>query len=1286
MRRRSFLFRGWSPGAMMAVLGIGWAVACGGGETARDLLPGTDSGLLDGVGEASPDLPGDPGRPEEDGTEDVHSGGEDDGDVLQPDLQEEDDAPDGAGDLEPPDPGEDAFPPADVSQPDDGGPVPPSCSLPVEDLAPGTCRFEAGQNGWTWIQGDLLVPRHTPGVPDGILQDQPLLVDPSGVIRGVGCSEVEGLPEAESARRVVCREVLVTPGLINGHDHITYTGNTPKGHGTERYEHRHQWRRGLDGHTRISVPSTSGGEQAGELRQVLAGTTSLFGSGKGTGLLRNLDQDGMEGFPAGRLADYQTFPLGDSDGTMLASGCGYPSIPNPATVDQKPCWIPHVAEGIDARARNELLCMATSAIPGAKKVFQRAGQGLIHGVGILASDIAVLAARQIALIWSPRSNIDLYGRTAAVTTYARLGVLIGLGSDWTASGSVHILRELACADLYNQNNLGGFFSDRDLLDMALENNARAFALDDFIGLLAAGRQADLALWDASVHRRERAVLDASPADVVLVTRAGKALHGDAALVASLTGDDAGCEVLDACGRTKRICARRETGKTFAELQATVAYPLLFCGIPTQEPSCVPARAVDGYDGIPKAGDRDGDGVPDGLDSCPNVFDPPSPLDDGRQPDWDGDGVGDACDPCPLDALLENCRSPNPDDLDQDGIRDEADLCPMIPDDGADRDGDGIGDACDPCPDAPNPGNQSCPATIPQIKTGIVPVGSAVRISDVLVTGVGPAGGSPVGFFVQQVPGPQEAAGLYCYTGASFSPFPRVGDRVDVDGTVTLYYGQIQMSRISSVTIRSRDNPPPEPVLSAPADVATGGSRAAALEGMVVEVRDVEVTNASPPPASGDTAPTYEFEVTGGLRINDFLYRTQDFPVLGDGFSRIRGVVRYANNLSRLEPRSEDDLVRVSGAPTLASLEPELSFALAGDPEGPTMPPLRLSLRRPAAEDTPVAVASSDPSLVLVPGNQVVIPAGQVSVEVPVIAFDGSEVPVVLTATLNEVSRTAEVRAVSPEEVPVVSTVVPNPVETSQGGRTSIEVTLDIPHYGAGPLTVPLAIDPAEIAEVPPALEIPSRSRTGTFVLRGVQSGTAILTVGDGPDALLVPVTVSDAPPRVLLAEVFYDPAGTDDQLEWVRLYNDGSVPVDLTGWSLAWGGTSWTYGKMDLSGTIPPRSCFVVGGPQSTAANFSPVLDLSQDFNPDIQNSGTTADGVALFQMPASQVQGNSVPKDAVIYGGANTSNLIDETGQANPPDVANSGSARSIRRKADGTWEVASTPTPNACTPIVLP
>jgi hypothetical protein len=92
-------------------------------------------------------------------------------------------------------------------------------------------------------------------------------------------------------------------------------------------------------------------------------------------------------------------------------------------------------------------------------------------------------------------------------------------------------------------------------------------------------------------------------------------------------------------------------------------------------------ALDGAP-FPTCQDTDDDGVPNGLDNCPNVANP-------DQADADGDGIGDACDNC--------VSAPNPlqEDVDLDGVGDACDNCPNTPNaDQADADADGIGDACD----------------------------------------------------------------------------------------------------------------------------------------------------------------------------------------------------------------------------------------------------------------------------------------------------------------------------------------------------------------------------------------------------------------------------------------------------------------------------------------------------------------------------------------------------------------------------------------------------------------
>jgi hypothetical protein len=115
-------------------------------------------------------------------------------------------------------------------------------------------------------------------------------------------------------------------------------------------------------------------------------------------------------------------------------------------------------------------------------------------------------------------------------------------------------------------------------------------------------------------------------------------------------------------------------------------------------------------------DRDGDGMADEPDDCPD--EPGSPMTAGC-PDSDGDGVADGEDSCPdQPGLLEYDGCPMTDDRDLDGIADDQDECPdesgtPVTEGCPDADGDSIPDYYDGCPEAPGalggPGGDGCPA-------------------------------------------------------------------------------------------------------------------------------------------------------------------------------------------------------------------------------------------------------------------------------------------------------------------------------------------------------------------------------------------------------------------------------------------------------------------------------------------------------------------------------------------------------------------------------------------------
>ena len=123
-------------------------------------------------------------------------------------------------------------------------------------------------------------------------------------------------------------------------------------------------------------------------------------------------------------------------------------------------------------------------------------------------------------------------------------------------------------------------------------------------------------------------------------------------------------------------------------------------------------------GAPGRNDRDGDGIPDAVDGCPD-----EPEDrDGYQdedgcpdPDNDGDGIPDQVDQCPNEAEdkdgFQDADGCPERDNDNDGIPDSLDKCPneaedkdgFEDDDGCpdlDNDGDGIPDKDDKCPNDP----------------------------------------------------------------------------------------------------------------------------------------------------------------------------------------------------------------------------------------------------------------------------------------------------------------------------------------------------------------------------------------------------------------------------------------------------------------------------------------------------------------------------------------------------------------------------------------------------------
>lgn len=1140
---------------------------------------------------------------------------------------------------------------------------------PVQPAVQGVCDIIPG-DGSKLVTGTVLAP-------GAIYRGGQVAVDAQGVITCVGC---DCAAQAQSATQIRCPQGVISPGLINTHDHITYAQNTPPADTGERYEHRHDWRRGINCHNAISYAGSASDDEIrwGELRFVLGGATSTVGAGGTPGLLRNLDTPDQEGLakPEVKLS---TFPLGDSNGTQKSAGCAYPSITSANSIAGVNAFIAHVSEGIDLFSRNEFECLSHTQ-GGAQNLLQPQS-AFIHGVSLNAEHFAKMAGAGTDLIWSPRSNISLYGHTADVLTASRLGVHVALGTDWVSSGSVNMLRELSCADTLNQQYYGGFFTDEELWLMATKNAAEASGAGDVLGELSAGKLGDISIWNGALRSDHRAVIGAGVQDVVLVMRAGKVLYGDVNVVDGLVPGGA-CDAANLCGIDKKLCLTDEIGVSWPALQTNVGtiYPAYFCDTPENEPTCAPSRAVSPapsstFTGVSTNGDTDGDGIDNNSDNCPTIFNPIRPVDNGAQADFDNDGIGDACDACVFQAGAAPCAPWSADDADMDGVSTALDNCADKSNfDQMDNDGDGIGDACDACPAQANTNGVPCNTTIYDIKKGKIPAGTYVALQNALVSATG-----PTGYYLQVKPGDpgdlgSAYSGIFVY---QTNPTVKVGDRVDIDGAwVDEYFGQVQLAQ-AKLTFKNNQPEALDPLAADPLQITTCSAKSKELDGVLLSVDNPIVTDVP--------TPNKEFEIDSALIIDDLLYTANPFPQSGDPFAHISGVGSYSSRRSVLLPRGAWDF---QGA--LKSFGPAQSFIYTGTLDSPTIPaPLSVELSYPVPTDTFIDVLSSSPADLSVIGDGVLIPAGAKSAVLQVSSGLLAVPNTKLTATWNNVSYSANVRIVDPAEQPVLVAITPDPATMATGKSKPFAVTLDIP--APSDISVSLAWEGAAQSSVPASVIVSKGQTDGVFTLT---AGWAkqVETLGATLDGKTVSLPISITG-RLVINEVDYDQPGTDNA-EFIELFNDTGSPIDLVGYELVLinGSSNADYGVIDLSpaGTLEPGG-FLLLCWNDTLASQAPAGTLvlkPATGSGKLQNGDAFPDGIALVYLPAGEVV------DAISYKGSLTGALI--PGWPNPvslvetaptPLLDTGAAPASLCRMPDGNdqdnapidWILSMAPTPGA-------
>jgi cytosine/adenosine deaminase-related metal-dependent hydrolase len=244
-------------------------------------------------------------------------------------------------------------------------------------------------------------------------------------------------PPGFESMRITATGGTIYPGLIELHNHLSYNA-LPLWAVPRRFEHRGQWPDHPDYRKLISGPMTVVGryrDAAGqaallaplvryvECKCLLGGVTTTQGvmlnSNAGIqrfyrGIVRNVEQtdDPDLAEAQGRIADVDA-----KDARSFLS----------RLAKEDSCFLLHLSEGVTPDGQTSSIArrhfLALQVAPDEWALNDRfAG---IHAAGLLPEDNEVLGRHGGAMIWSPLSNLLLYGATARVDA-ARAAGLPGL--------------------------------------------------------------------------------------------------------------------------------------------------------------------------------------------------------------------------------------------------------------------------------------------------------------------------------------------------------------------------------------------------------------------------------------------------------------------------------------------------------------------------------------------------------------------------------------------------------------------------------------------------------------------------------------------------------------------------------------------------------------------------------------------------------------------------------------------------------------------------------------------
>jgi imidazolonepropionase-like amidohydrolase len=360
-----------------------------------------------------------------------------------------------------------------------------------------------------------------------IISDGAVFIDATGKIAAVQPRLAEMPAGFDAHTLAVETKATIYPSLIDVHNHPPYN-IMPIWHVDKKYADREAWRGSALYAAVLKAPMKKLQTQSAlvpaivrfvEAKAVIGGVTTTQGTALTTdrmyqGLIRVVESTGDAALPN------STPHLENVDSGQAAEF--YKKLQTATS-----CLL-HLSEGVSASARG---FFEDLQLPDGTWALAANLAG-IHCVALQAGDFDLLKKNASSVIWSPLSNLLLYGQTTDIATVLKDDILLAMGPDWSFSGSKNAFGELkAIRSISDILNIP--LSDVNLLEMATINAARILKWDKATGSIEPGKYADLLVVDAPAGDPYHGFISSKEERIQLVILAGAPLFGDTTLMSTL---------------------------------------------------------------------------------------------------------------------------------------------------------------------------------------------------------------------------------------------------------------------------------------------------------------------------------------------------------------------------------------------------------------------------------------------------------------------------------------------------------------------------------------------------------------------------------------------------------------------------------------------------------------------------------------------------------------------------------------------------------------------------------